>query len=419
MSKKEAGRITVMEDLIAKRIKQLHAATILGISVRQVQRILSNYRKLGTKGLIHKSRGKGSNRALKVEEKEKIKIIIKQKYVDFGPSFACEKLAENHHLIYSDETVRKVMIEAGLWVVKKRKGQKTHPYRDRRSCFGELVQLDGSQYRWFEDRAAPCTLLAFIDDATSQILDGAFVAYEGTFPLFETTEHYLSTFGKPLDIYVDRHSTYKINRQAIIEEELRDSQEKSQFGRAMDELGIGLIFALSPQAKGRIERLFETLQDRLVKELRLANISDKGKATDFFREVYVPKHNAKFAVQAGSHTNLHREIGEADNLGRIFTIKSERVVSKDLVVCYKNRYLVLKVAGALKYTLPKSKVTIEENKSGGIAIYYKRELLSYDELSQRILKPQVINIITTKELGERRTVLPADNHPCRRSYKGM
>ncbi len=423
MSKKEVERITVMEDLKVKKIKQSHAATLLGISVRQVQRVLADYQKLGALGLAHKSRGKSSNRALKVIQKERIKTIIKTHYADFGPTFACEKLAEIHNLTYSDETVRKVMIESGLWVAKRRKGVKLHPYRERRSCFGELVQLDGSPHHWFESRADSCTLLAFIDDATSQILDGAFVCYEGTFPLFEATEHYLNTHGKMVDLYVDRHSTYKVNRQATIEEELKDSQAKTQFSRAMEELGIGLIFALSPQAKGRIERLFETLQDRLVKELRLANISDKQKATKFFREVYIPKHNTRFGVKAKDPTNLHRALNMTDDLKRIFTLKSQRIVSKDLVIQYKNQRYQFEVKemvnGGYRYSLPNSKVIIEENQQKGITIWYKNQSLPFKTIGNAKIQPQVVKLASGKEIIERRVVLPADNHPWRKSYKGM
>ena len=249
MSIKELDRIAIMENLKNKAIKQSHAAKQLGVSIRQVQRLSRQFNQFGSAGLVHKSRGKVSNRALLQSEKEHIARIIKDTYPDFGPTFAREKLLELHGVNYSDETIRQIMITTGLWKPKKHKKENIHLYRDRRSCLGELVQLDGSDHDWFEGRADKCCLLAFIDDATSQIMDGAFVEYEGTFPLFETTEHYLKKHGKPLSLYVDRHSTYKVNRQADTEESLRDAQARTQYGRAMEQLRIELIFARSSEAK--------------------------------------------------------------------------------------------------------------------------------------------------------------------------
>lgn len=284
MSMKETERIAIMNNLLAKRIKQKHASSQLGISVRQVQRMVKRYKRDGVTGLVHQSRGRVGNKAMKQEKKDSIVQLIKQHYPDFGPTLAAEKLFERHRISVSEEKVRLLMIEEGLWKAKQRKHIVVHTYRERRSCVGELIQLDGSPHRWFEERAASCTLIAYIDDATSQIMDGEFVDYEGTFTLYGATEHYLLTYGKPLSFYVDKHSTFKINRQATVEEELKDLLPQSQFGRAMGELRIGLIFAHSPQAKGRVERLFETLQDRLIKELRLEGISTKTDATRYFRE---------------------------------------------------------------------------------------------------------------------------------------
>src|SRR3989344_8887248 len=263
------------------------------------------------------------------------------------------------------------MTEGNLWLPKKKKVKDLHPYRERRACLGELVQLDGSPHLWFEDRSPSCTLLAFIDDATSRIMDGMFVDHEGTFNLFEATEHYLKTNGKPLAFYADKHSTFKVNRQANVEEDLKDKQAQSQFGRAMNELNIEFIFANSPEAKGRVERLFETLQDRLVKEMRLKGISDKKEATRFFREEYTPFHNSKFAVPAKEKANLHRYLLPTDDLKKIFTIQSKRRVSKDLIVRYKNtRYQLLPAAG-YRYTLRHAAITVIEDKKEKISFMYK------------------------------------------------
>ena len=228
MSTKETERITIMDSLIAKRLKQKHAARQLNITVRQVQRILKRYKREGVAGLVHLGRERPSNRAIPQTEKDRAITIIKERYHDFGPTFALEKLKEFHGVNFGVDTLRKEMIIAGLWKARKRKTKDIHPYRERRACPGELIQLDGSPHNWFEGRCPSCTLLAFIDDATGRIMDGVFVNYEGTWTLFEATKHYLTTHGKPLAFYVDRHSTFKINRQANIEEDLKNQQAQCQ-----------------------------------------------------------------------------------------------------------------------------------------------------------------------------------------------
>lgn len=418
MSIKELDRITIMEKLKVKTIKQSHAAKQLGISIRQVQRLSGQFNQFGSAGLVHKSRGKASNRALPQSEKSRIADIIKDKYPDFGPTFAAEKLLELHDIHYCDETIRRIMITAGLWRSKKHKKENIHLYRDRRSCLGELIQLDGSDHDWFEGRADKCCLLAFIDDATSQIMDGVFVEYEGTFPLFEATEHYLKKYGLPLSLYVDRHSTYKINRQATTEESLRDAVAKTQYGRAMEQLRIGLIFALSSEAKGRVERLFETLQDRLVKELRLAGISDKTEATRFFREVYIPKHNAKFAVAAKDPANVHNMLLPTDDLKKIFTVQTNRAVSKDLVIQYKNARYYLTVKGGYRYILVNAVVTVTEDREGNITVFYKDKPLPYQLLPQPVKPQPAINqVVGSKDFQTRRVYIPSANHPWKKGFK--
>ena len=288
-----------------------------------------------------------------------------------------------------------------------------HPYRERRACLGELVQLDGSPHRWFEDRSSSCTLLAFIDDATSRIMDGLFVDYEGTFNLFEATGHYLKIHGKPLAFYVDKHSTFKINRQATVEEDLRDKQARSQFSRAMDELNIDVICANSPEAKGRVENLFGTLQDRLIKEMRLKGISSKEEGTRFFREEYIPFHNNKFAVIPAEKANLHKPLLPADDLSRIFTVRSERIVSKDLIVHYKNsRYRLLPEAG-YRHTLKKAKITVEENKEGKVSFRYKDKMVASSITIREVRKEKTPPVVSSKDFKEGQIRTPAFNHPWR------
>ncbi|PIY94908.1 MAG: ISNCY family transposase [Candidatus Levybacteria bacterium CG_4_10_14_0_8_um_filter_35_23] len=405
MNVKETERIAIMDNLIAKRIKQKHASCQLRISVRQIQRLVKRYKWEGVSGLIHKSRGRIGNRAMPEEKKDQIVLLIKQQYSDFGPTLAAEKLAERHGINVSEEKVRLLMIREELWKARQRKQIIIHTYRERRSCVGELIQLDGSPHKWFEDRADSCTLAAFIDDATSRIMDGEFVDYEGTFTLFNATEHYLKTYGKPLSFYVDKHSTFKINRQATIEEELKDFLPQSQFARAMDNLRIELIFANSPQAKGRVERLFETLQDRLVKEMRLEGISTKEEGTKYFRDIYIPKHNARFAVLPKDQTNAHRVLLPSNDLLRIFTVQTVRHVSKALVIQYRNTRYQLDTTKPYQYLLKNQQILVEENKQGVLVFRYKDKAIPYKIIGQIIKQPKFMQVASAKSFQERQVLI--------------
>jgi len=420
MSAKETERITIMDNLIEKRIKQKHAGRQLNISVRQVQRILRRYKREGVAGLVHLGRGRPSNRVIPQEEKNRAIDIIRKRYSDFGPTFALEKLKDCHSVCFGIDTLRQEMIIAKLWKPRKRKLKDIHPYRERRACLGDLVQLDGSPHKWFEDRGPSCTLLAFIDDATSRIMDGVFVDYEGTFTLFEAGEHYLQTHGKPLSFYVDKHSTFKINRQANVEEELKDKQAQSQFSRAMDELGIEVICANSPEAKGRVERLFETLQDRLVKEMRLKGISTKEEATKYFREIYIPIHNSKFAVLPKEKANLHRPLLPDDDLAKILTIRSKRMVTRNLAVQYKNTRYQLIPENGYRYTLRNTGITVVEDRNGKISFIYKDKTIPYRVAIKDVNSNKPIQIVSSKEFREKRVYLPPSfDHPWRSSvYAG-
>lgn len=407
MSMKETERIAIMDNLVAKRIKQKHASLQLGISVRQVQRMVKRYTREGIAGLMHKSRGRVGNRMLAPEKRAQVILRIKRQYPDFGPTLASEKLRERDGIAVSRETVRQLMIKEQLWKIHHRKEVIIHTYRERRSCVGELIQLDGSPHRWLEERSDPCTLIAYIDDATSRIMDGEFVDYEGTFTLFSSTEHYLKTHGKPLGLYVDKHSTFKINRQATVEEELKDFQPQSQFGRAMEQLRIELICANSPQAKGRVERLFETLQDRLVKEMRLEGISTKEKGTKYFREVYIPKHNAKFAVPPKDRVNVHRALSPSDDLSRIFTVQTVRHISHALVAQYKNTRYQLDTTQAYRYLLRGQNILVEENRTGALVFRYKDKIIPYEIVGEIVKQPKFIQVASAKSFQERQVLIRA------------
>ena len=385
MSNKELDRLKVIHSVIKKHLTWDSAANQLDLSSRQIGRLCNRVRLEGNKGIIHRLRGKPSNHFLDPTIVSDAIAIIKDNYHDFRPTLANEKLLECHKIKISTFTLRNAMIKAGIW-----RAHKSHPkhrhWRPRRSCFGELVQLDGSDHPWFEGRGPRCALLLFIDDATSAIIHAEFVPVENTFFLLSAAKTYLLNNGRPTAFYVDKDSIYKINRQATIEEQLRDVQPISQFTRAMHELNINMIFAHSPQAKGRVERSFNTHQDRLVKELRLANISDIKNANIFLKTVYIPKHNAKFAVAPADNYNAHQPLLKSHNLDDILSVKIERTIANDYTVRLNNAfYQVLPDKNI--HPRPKSKIIAQIRLDGSIHLFFKGAELSLKTLPARPYRP--------------------------------
>lgn len=409
MSKKELDRIPTLDKIIEEKLTQKQAATALCLSTRQIRRLVKRYEEDGATGIAHAARGREGNRAIPQAEKDRAIVIVTENYPDFGPTFALEKLQEHHGVTFGVDTLRTEMTAAGLWKPRPRRGTTTHPPRQRRACYGELIQVDGSSYAWFEERGPTCNLLVFIDDATSKLMDGMFVKEEGTYEYFAAMEHYLKVHGKPVALYVDRHSTFKVNRQATIEEELRDQQAQSQFERAMEEVGIEVIYAYSPQAKGRVERANGTLQDRLVKEMRLEGISSMEEGTKYFREVYIPEHNKKFAVTAKQKGDLHRPLHEKDNLEKTFTKQSNRIVSNDLQVRYQNRQYQITAQSTQGYRLRKARVLVTEDAAGEVRMYYKERELRITQVGQEPRREKRVQ--TRKEIQRRWEWKPADDHP--------
>lgn len=399
MSKKEINQIPVFEDLKKKIIKQKHAAQLLGLSIWQIKRKLKNYRRLGAKSLVHANRGKSGNRCLNPALIKQALSLIENRYPDFAPTFASEKLEEIHGLVINRETLRLKMIGAGLWLSKQKK-VKHREWRERKACFGELVQLDGSPHRWLEDRAPVCTLLAFIDDATSQILYLEFVNGETTEALMKATKAYLEQCGRPLELYVDRGKVFKVNLNNP------DDDKITQYRRSLNELDIKVTYARSPQAKGRIERLFGTLQDRLVKELRLAGINTIKEANRFAQTVYLPKHNEKFAVSPRESRNLHRTI-EGYQLKEIFTHREERILTNDFTIRYQNHWFQL-TPKQTTLVFPGNCITVVKYLDQTIKLKIRRTKLNFQEISKPITKPKPISI---KKI--RKPWIPAVDHPWR------
>jgi len=413
MSNREIDRLGIINNVIAGKLTWNEAGVQLALCNRQIGRLCKKVRKKGNAGIIHGLRGKPSNHKLEPGLLEEAMELVKSKYSDFGPTFANEKLEELDGIHLSVFVVRKGMIKEGLWRPKKSK-PKHRDWRPRRSCVGEMVQLDGSDHDWFEGRGPRCVLLVFIDDATSRILYACFISVEDTLNLMAATKSYLRINGRPMFWYVDKDSIYKINRQASIEEQLRDEQPLTQFTRAMKELGIEVINADSPQAKGRVERGFGTHQDRLVKELRLAGISNMEDGNVFLAEVYVPKHNARFAVAPENNTNVHRPLLKSHCLEEILSLRTERTVANDYTIRKDNQFFQL-LADQPVRVKPKDKVLVEMRLDGSRHMRFKEAYLGFKSISKPPYRPFYAG---KKEIGRVYEPVkpnkPAKNHPWRR-----
>ena len=418
MSKQELSRAQVLRQLDEGRIKQRHAAEQLNLCVRQVKRLLSAYRRFGPQGLLSKKRGCPSHHQLNSQTKQFALELLQERYADFGPTLAHEKLSEVHHLDLGRETVRGLMIHAGLWHPRRAHKPVIHPLRERRAQLGDLVQIDGSPFAWFEDRAPTCTLLVCIDDATGRLLDLLFTEAESTFSYFEVTEHYFKLHGKPRSFYSDKLSVFRVNHPNALE-----GSGLTQFTRAMDQLHIEVICANSPQAKGRVERANQTLQDRLPKEMRLRGISTMTEGNAYLPE-FIADFNKRFAVAPRNATDAHRPLLPQDNLARILTVQATRVLSKNLTLQYDNVIYQIQTARPT-YALRNAQVIVCENRQGKIAIEYKGRPLLYTVFRQA---PRQAAVVSSKQIAlkldgldepaksakRRKPYIPPPNHPWRR-----
>lgn len=335
MSEHELHRVQVLSRVLEGDLRSATAASLLGLSHRQVQRLLLRYRRDGAGAVRHGLRGRPSNNRISPGLRDYAVSLVKDLYPDFGPTLAAEKLVERHALKVSAETLRKWMIASGLWQSRAQR-RRIHSPRLRRERYGELVQIDGSDHRWFEDRAPPCTLLVFIDDATSTLMQMRFVPSESTFSYFNALEGYLAEHGRPVAFYSDKHSIFRVAKTSA-----KSGYGMTQFGRALAELNIEILCASSSQAKGRVERANRTLQDRLVKELRLAGISDMETANAFLPS-FMAQHNARFACLPARPEDLHRAVNApASRVQDILCWRDQRYVGADLAVNYERKRLIL------------------------------------------------------------------------------
>ena len=396
LSRREVNRLHIIKRAIEKEIKQREAAEILLLTERQIRRLIKRIRKEGDSGIAHKSRGKESNRRIPKKLKSKAIKLYRGKYQGFGPTLASEKLSELDGIRVNDETLRKWLIDSGDWQ-KVRKGRKHHQWRERKHHFGEMIQIDGSHHDWFEGRGPKCVFMGYIDDATGKVI-GHFYEYEGTYPAMDSFRRYINKYGLPVSVYLDKHTTYKSPEKTALTgtEELL-----SQFERAMQELGVRVIHAHSPQAKGRIERLFKTLQDRLIKEMRLRGIKSIDEANKFLQE-YLPRYNRKFAVSAKEKADLHRDIPKDIKLDHILCLKTERVVRNDSTVAYNSKLY------QLKDKVKTTKVVIVETFNGSLVILAENKDVNFEEITERPKKMH-----RPKRIQSRKPIMPAANHPWR------
>lgn len=408
MSAKELTKLEIMQRLKDKRLKQRQAAQLLGISLRQVKRLYQAYREQGAKGLVSKRRGHPSNHRLPADLVQKALDLIRSKYPDFGPTLAHEKLVEVDKPHLSAESVRQIMMAAGIWKARRVRKIVTHQLRQRRACYGELVQIDGSPHAWFEDRADPCTLLVFIDDATGRLLQLRFVPSESFFSYAAAARDYFERCGKPVAFYSDKHGVFRVNVPNA-----GSGENLTQFGRAMQELDIQIICAHTPQAKGRVERANETLQDRLVKELRLQGISSL-EAGNAFLPTFMADFNQRFAVAPRCPHDTHRPLTAQDDLARILTWQETRTLSKNLTLQFQKVVYQIQTQRPT-YALRGAILTVCQDAAGQVTLLYRGKSLPFTIFHKQAKQAE---IVSSKEVdlalrNQSYAHPPAADHPWR------
>jgi hypothetical protein len=416
MSVENLNRLKVLEKLKNKQLRQVEAATQLGLTPRQIRRLEKRYNEKGAEGLIPRYRGKPGNNRLSDDVKKEAMDWVRKNYIDFGPTLAHEKLQEIHQLKLSVESVRQLMMNEELWTGKKRKNIVVHQQRTRRSCLGELVQLDGSPHDWFEGRAEKCCLLVWVDDATSRLLHLRFEPCETTWGYFRGMKDYLKKHGCPVCLYPDRHSIFRNNTGSELKE-----LDDTQFTRAMKQLGIKVICARSPQAKGRVERANGTLQDRLIKELRLRKINDIKTANDFL-PTFMEDYNRRFGVEPKNPTDSHqRELPDDESLDLILSYQETRKLSKNLELSYYNTIYQIQTKQR-GYRLRHARVLVSENSEGQVTLWHQGKKLPY---TTQVKQKRRTEIMGSKEkdakvdeavkIRQGITAKPAADHPWKRA----
>ena len=396
MSLDERIRLEAMGRVKRGELTVVESAELMGVSLRQARRIWKRFKGQGDRGLVHALRGRPSNRRLSQDVRERAVKRHQERYADFGPTLACEKLAEEG-LKLSPDTLTALLKERGLWRRVRRRGRH-RKRRERRACLGSMVQMDGSHHDWFEGRGQRCVLMVMIDDATNRTW-ARFYAAETTEAAFDVFGRWVGREGIPRAVYVDRHSIYR-------DEDHPD--RPTQFGRAMKDLGVELIRARSPQAKGRVERRNAVFQDRLVKEMRLRNISDMRQANALLDGSFLDELNRRYAVKAQDPKNLHRALEAGLELEQVLCVQEERVVGQDWCVRWKNRWLQIgSEHGSLH--LPRRKVLIRHLADGRVLMEHKSRALSFKEFGA---KPAATK--NKRQIVNNRRWKPGARHPWNR-----
>jgi transposase len=406
MSKEELSRLEVMERLDERRMIQRTAAEILGVSVRQVKRLLRAYRSEGAAGLVSKQRGKPSHHQLDAETGQAVLDLLKGRYADFGPTLAHEKLVEREGLQLCLGSVRKIMIEEGIWKAKKARKVGQHPLRERRACLGELEQMDGTDHDWFEGRSERCTLLVMIDDATGRLGALLFVPEESFFGYCDLLRQYLAAHGRPAGLYTDKHGIFRVNLPNA-----GSGDNLTQFGRAMQSLEIPILCANTPQAKGRVERVNETLQDRLVREMRLLGIHTMQQGNAYLPQ-FILDFNARFAVQPRSSLDAHRPLLAHQNLDQILAWQEPRSVSKNLTLQFKNVVYQIQTDRPT-YALHNAQVIVCQDTQEKVTILYKGNSLDFAVFHKQTRQSKVVTAKQVNQvlLNQSKAHKPNENHP--------
>ena len=404
MSSKERIGLDAMGRVKRGELTVVAAAGLMGLSLRQARRVWKRFKAEGDGGLLHRLRGRPSNRRLGEEVRARVVKLHQENYADFGPTFACEKLADEG-LGLSPNTLTALLKERGLWERRRRRGRHRRR-RERRSSFGSMLQMDGSHHDWFEGRGPSprCVLMVIIDDA-SNLTYARFYPAETTAAAFDVFGRWVELHGLPRSLYVDRHSIYRDE----------DHPEKpTQFGRAMKELGVELILAHSPQAKGRVERRNAVFQDRLVKEMRLRGIDDMGQANALLDEIFLADLNRRYAVKPADALDLHRETDPAMRLEEVLCVQEERVVGSDWCVRWNNRWLQIGPgdAGDAALRLPRRRVLVRELADGRLLLDYQGRRLGFTEVPARPTPPRTPK--TKRPVVNNRRYKPAADHPWNR-----
>ena len=391
MSDKEIQRLAVLQDVRDQRITQVRAAEILNLSTRQITRLLCKFNQDGISGLVHASRGQPGHRRHDEVMKSKCLSIISEHLLGFGPTLAHEKLASMFDLNIPVETVRRWMTANDLWIPRAKRQKRPYQPRYNRDCFGELIQIDGSYHDWFEGRAGKCCLLVYIDDATGKLLHLRFCQAETTFDYMLSTRAYIEQYGKPVAFYSDKHSVFRVNQKSS------QNSQITQFGRILNELNIDIIFANSPQAKGRVERANRTLQDRLIKEMRLENISSIEEANTWL-PCFIEQFNQKFGKCARNSKNLHRPLTESKaELDDIFTWQEPRKVTKSLTITYDKCVYILE-ANEFNQKLVGQYISFLEYPDGTVAIMHEGRKINY-RIFNKLAELQQNEVVENKRLG--------------------